>query len=42
MWEEGKAQGHGIYYHSDGSKYIGPWKNDYKDGYGTETWMDGS
>jgi len=33
--------GHGIYEYADGSKYIGEWVEDKKEGKGVETWPNG-
>lgn len=41
-WENDKAHGYGIYYHSNGSRYEGDWINDKQHGLGRETWSDGS
>ncbi len=40
--KDGKANGHGVYFHVNGGKYEGHWKDDLQDGYGVETWCDGS
>jgi hypothetical protein len=50
QWLANKAHGHGIYYgigrrypwHKDETKYEGQWQNDHQEGYGVETWGDGS
>jgi len=31
-WAEDKANGYGIYIHSNGAKYEGYWKDDLQDG----------
>jgi hypothetical protein len=41
-WENDKANGYGVYLHSNGSKYEGDWKDDKQHGKGHETWADGS
>jgi hypothetical protein len=41
-WENDKANGYGIYYHSNGSRYEGQWLNDKQHGLGSEFWTDGS
>lgn len=37
-WKEDKANGRGKYIHKNGSIYDGEWKDDFKDGFGVETW----
>ena len=36
------AEGYGIYYDNEKSYYEGYWKNDKQNGYGEETYIDGS
>jgi len=37
-WQDGKANGHGVFVDTNGSMYEGEWKEDLQDGYGTESW----
>lgn len=41
-WEDDKANGYGVYLHSNGAKYNGYWKDDLQDGHGVEVWADES
>jgi hypothetical protein len=36
------ANGYGIYYHANGAKYEGEWKDDFQNGFGIEIWTDDS
>jgi hypothetical protein len=36
------ANGYGIYYHANGAKYEGEWKDDFQHGFGIEIWTDDS
>ena len=38
---EGKKEGQGTYLWSDGSKYVGKWKDNKIGGFGIYTWLDG-
>jgi hypothetical protein len=40
--KDGKKEGYGIYYYTDGDIYEGEWKNDLPDGKGKHTSKDGS
>ena len=40
--ENGKKQGHGVFYYSDGDIYDGEWNNDMKEGKGKLTYNNGT
>jgi hypothetical protein len=42
MWVNDKANGQGTYTHSNGAKFTGSWRDDLQNGYGEESWVDGS
>ena len=41
-WKNGKRNGYGTFYYSNGAKYEGTWKNDNKEGFGIFTFNDGT
>ena len=40
-WKNDNMDGYGIYYFSDGRKYLGEWKNNYMEGFGIYIWNNG-
>ena len=40
--KNGKREGHGAYFYSNGNRYEGEWKDDRKEGHGKFYWEDGS
>ena len=41
-WKNGKKDGHGVMYYTNGEKYEGNWKNDKKYGNGTHYYINGT
>ena len=39
QWLDGQASGEGTYITTDGSKYVGQWKNDKQHGTGVDEWL---